>query len=213
MTRSPPLWRILPSRIARAHPPRDLEEVLLAAKRRFTRIPKVKDLILAGVPAEAIPTYCALSDHTNNKTGICWPKMETLATTLGRSVRTVQRHLHLLRELGLVEFVERRRWRGRYSGYTYRVLHVVELIRRKKRKEGSPTTGHEGPVGKRPPMFTGTRRSKTTPSNSPTEGYGWLFGPKGSSPADEEHRESQVRRSEAARRRSEGYGWLFGTDD
>ena len=183
----------------------------MAAKSRFTRIPKIQQLMLAGVPVEAIPTYCALSDHTNNKTGLCWPKMETLAATLGRSVRTIQRHLHLLRELGLVEFVERRRWRGRYSGYTYRVLHVVELIRHKKK--GSPTTGHEGPVGKRPPMFTGTRRSKTTPSNSPTVGYEWLFDPKGSPPAEKEHRESQQRRSEAARRRSEGYGWLFGTDD
>jgi DNA-binding transcriptional ArsR family regulator len=180
------------------------------AKPKFTRIPKVEELVGSGVPAEAISTYCALTDYANNKTGLCWPKMETLAATLGRSVRTVQRHLHQLRELGLVEFVERRRWRGRYSGYTYRVLHVVELVRRKKK--GSPTTGHEGPVGKRPPMFTGTRRSKTAPSNSPTQGYGWLFDPKGSSSADEEHRESQQRRSEAARRRSEGYGWLFGLD-
>jgi DNA-binding transcriptional ArsR family regulator len=82
------------------------------AKPKFTRIPKMRDLIEAGVPAEAIPTYCALTDYANNKTGLCWPKMETLAKTLGRSVRTVQRHLHLLKELGLVEFVERRRNRG-----------------------------------------------------------------------------------------------------
>jgi len=34
--------------------------------------------------------------------------METLARTLNRSVRTVQRHLHLLRDRGLIEFVERR---------------------------------------------------------------------------------------------------------
>src|ERR687885_554811 len=92
----------------------------------------MRDLILAGVPAEAIPTYCALTDYANNKTGLCWPKMETLAKTLGRSVRTVQRHLHLLKELGLIEFVERRRLRGRYSSYLYRVLHIMR------------TTGHEG---------------------------------------------------------------------
>jgi hypothetical protein len=42
--------------------------------------------------------------------------VSSLAATLGHSVHTVQRHLHLLRELGLVGFVERRRWRGRYSG-------------------------------------------------------------------------------------------------
>jgi DNA-binding transcriptional ArsR family regulator len=97
---------------------------------RFTRILKTSELVSAGVPAEAIPTYCVLADHANNKTGLCWPKMETLAKTLGRSVRTVQRHLHLLRERGLIEFVERRRNRGRFSSYLYRVLHIVR------------TTGH-----------------------------------------------------------------------
>ncbi len=102
-------------------------------KPKFTRIPKVRDLIEAGVPAEAIPTYCALTDYANNKTGLCWPKMETLAKTLGRSVRTVQRHLHLLKELGLIEFVQRRRLRGRYSSYLYRVLHIMRT-----------TTGHGG---------------------------------------------------------------------
>src|SRR3954453_2342953 len=97
-------------------------------------MPRVRDLVEAGVPAEAIPTYCALTDYANNKTGICWPKMETLAKILGRSVRTVQRHLNLLKELGLIEFVERRRLRGRYSSYLYRVLHIMR------------TTGHKGRV-------------------------------------------------------------------
>ena len=107
----------------------------MPAKPKFTRIPKVRDLTEAGVPAEVIPTYCALTDYANNKTGLCWPKMETLAKTLGRSMRTVQRHLHLLKERGLIEFVERRRNRGRYSSYLYRVLHIMR------------TTGHKGRVG------------------------------------------------------------------
>jgi DNA-binding transcriptional ArsR family regulator len=81
----------------------------VAGRQKFTRIPKTSELISAGVPTEVIPTYCALADYTNNKTGLCWPKMETLASTLGRSVRTIQRHLHLLKSKGLVEFVERRR--------------------------------------------------------------------------------------------------------
>ena len=93
-------------------------------KPRFTCIPKVEALVLAGVPTEAIPTYCALSDYANNKSGLCWPKMETLAKTLGRSVRTIQRHLHLLKELGLIEFVERRRHKGRFSSYLYKALSV-----------------------------------------------------------------------------------------
>ncbi len=176
----------------------------MAAKRKFTRIPKVQDLILAGVPTEVIPTYCALSDYTNNKTGLCWPKMETLAATLGRSARTIQRHLHQLRELGLVEFVERRRWRGRYSSYTYRVLHIAQLIRRRKRS--STTTGHGQPLERGGPIFTRTKATKTPPS----EAFNSLFGKQRNLLAEQQHeREQSQRRARDDRRRSEGYEWLF----
>jgi predicted transcriptional regulator len=145
-------------------------------KPRFTRIPKVEALVLAGVPTEAIPTYCALADYANNKSGLCWPKMETLAKTLGRSVRTVQRHLHLLKELGLIEFVERRRNSGRFSSYLYRVLHIVR------------TTGHGRRVEGRSLYRERTKRlsnyQKSTESKEERrqreakrrrEGYEWLF--------------------------------------
>ena len=149
----------------------------MATRPKFTRIPKVRDLIEAGVPAEAIPTYCALTDYANNKTGLCWPKMETLAKTLGRSVRTVQRHLHLLKELDLVEFVERRRLRGRYSSYVYRVLHIMR------------TTGHGGGMGsilkgrtkpslsKNPPQTReqDRREERKRQAKRRREGFEWLF--------------------------------------
>jgi DNA-binding transcriptional ArsR family regulator len=141
------------------------------AKLKFTRIPKVRDLMEAGVPAEAIPTYCALTDYANNKTGLCWPKMETLANTLGRSVRTIQRHLHLLKELGLIEFVERRRSRGRYSSYLYRVLHIMRT-----------TTGHGGRVAS-----IVKRRTKPSLSTKP--------------PHTQECDRQQERKREAERRR------------
>jgi DNA-binding transcriptional ArsR family regulator len=147
------------------------------AKPKFTRIPKVRDLVVAGVPVEAIPTYCALTDYANNKTGLCWPKMETLAKLLGRSVRTVQRHLHLLKELGLIEFVERRRLRGRYSSYVYRVLHIMR------------TTGHGGRVASilkgrtkpslstKPPQTQEHDRQEKRKREAKrrTEGFEWLF--------------------------------------
>src|SRR5215212_3858599 len=149
---------------------------MVAAKQRFTRIPKTSELISAGVPTEVIPTYCALADYTNNKTGLCWPKMETLASTLGRSVRTVQRHLHVLKSKGLVEFVERRRTRGRYSSYLYRVVHIVR------------TTGHGRPLGSRSLYKERTKRLSNSPKPQESkeerkqreakrrrEGYEWLF--------------------------------------
>jgi DNA-binding transcriptional ArsR family regulator len=149
---------------------------LVAGRPKFTRIPKVDTLIQPGVPAEVIPTYCALADHANNKTGLCWPKMETLAHILNRSVRTIQRHLHLLKEAGLIAFVERRRYKGRFSSYLYQVLFHA-------------TTGHGRAVVGTAPNIRRTRRSRTTPK-SPidkaekrveeakrrTEGYEWLFG-------------------------------------
>ena len=147
-------------------------------KPKFTRIPKVQDLAYAGVPTEAIPTYCALTDYANNKSGMCWPKMETLAKTLGRSVRTIQRHLYLLKELGLVEFVERRRLRGRYSSYVYRVLHIMRT-----------TTGHGGRVGSilkkrtkpslstKPPQTQDYDRQEERKREAKRrrEGFEWLF--------------------------------------
>jgi len=132
----------------------------------------------SGVPAEAIPTYCALTDYANNKTGLCWPKMETLAKTLGRSARTIQRHLHLLKELGLIEFVERRRNRGRFSSYLYRVLHIMRT-----------TTGHGGRVASilkgqtkpslstKPPQEQDYDRQEERKREAKRrrEGFEWLF--------------------------------------
>jgi DNA-binding transcriptional MocR family regulator len=165
---------------------------------RFTRIPKVEQLIQTGVPAEVIPTYCALTDYSNNRTGECYPKMETLANTLKRSVRTIQRHLHLLRERGVIEFVERRRNRGRFSSYLYRVVHITR------------TTGHGRPKEKGTPIYKRTKRSVTPPDIPPKEAFNLLFGKKRNPKAEEEYKndQEQSRKREAARRR-EGYEWLF----
>jgi DNA-binding transcriptional ArsR family regulator len=148
----------------------------VALRQKFTRMPKTEELIEAGVPTYAIGTLCVLSDHANSKSGLCWPSMNRLARILGCSVRTVQRHLHVLKDKGLLEFVERRRNRGRYSSYLYRVLHIVR------------TTGHGRRVGGR---FLYKGRTKDTLNSAKPqesreerrqreakrrrEGYEWLF--------------------------------------
>ena len=169
----------------------------MAGKRKFTRIPKIPDLISAGVPAEAVGTYCSLADHAHNKTGLCWPKMETLAQILNRSVRTIQRHLHLLKEAGVIEFVERRRFRGRFSSYTYKILHIA-------------TTGHTNLVEKRRSIYRGTKQLRTTPKSPIKQGHEWLFGDPKDPKADAEHQRKQAeRQTEDAKRRREDYEWLF----
>jgi hypothetical protein len=172
----------------------------VAGKPRFTRIPKTTELIRTGVPAEAIGTYTALADYANNKTGLCWPKMETLAATLNRSVRTIQRHLHLLRELGLIEFVTRRRNKGKFSSYLYRICFLA-------------TTGHGSQVAS---SWSNKRRTKPvpttpkSPSKSVTEGYEWLFGETAPLEAQQAHDQAvQKRREEEAKRRSAGFEWFF----
>ncbi len=153
----------------------------MAAK--FTRIPKVEHLIHSGVPTEVIPTYCALADYSNNKSGLCWPKMATLATTLNRSVRTVQRHVHLLATLGWIEFVERRRHKGRFSTYLYRVLHITK------------TTGH----GKRMAGRSLYKRRTKSSLNSQKEQI---------SAIDKEHREQTIKQRRGEQRKR-GYEWFF----
>jgi predicted ArsR family transcriptional regulator len=102
--------------------------------------------------------------------------MNRLARILGYSVRTVQRHLHLLKDQGSIEFVERRRNKGRYSSYLYRVVHIVR------------TTGHGRRVGGRSLYKERTKGlsnyQKSTESREERkqreakrrrEGYEWLF--------------------------------------
>lgn len=176
----------------------------MAVNRKFTRIPKTTELLAAGVPTEAIPTYCSLADHANNTTGLCWPKMETLAKILNRSVRTIQRHLHLLKECGLIEFVERRRWKGRFSSYTYKILHLV-------------TTGHGRRMDGQRPNKRRTKPVPTTPKapNRRTgkelkEGYWWLFGEEAPPDAQEAFdKKEKERRAKEDRRRTDGYEWFF----
>jgi DNA-binding transcriptional ArsR family regulator len=193
----------------------------VAVRSRFTRIPKVHDLILAGVPTEVIPTYCALADYSNNKTGLCWPRMETLARRLSRSPRTVQRHLYLLKEKGLIEFVERKRdWHGRFGAYLYRVVHIAAAAARKglevdssskeRRRKNRPTTGHGGPVASNKRLTKRQEVPPLPPKGDIKQGYEWLFGQKVTDHVEEAHRlETEKRRSEEAKRRREGYGWVF----
>lgn len=169
-------------------------------RAKFTRIPKIPDLVAQGVPTEVIPTYCCLADYANNKSGLCWPKMETLAQTLNRSARTIQRHLHILRTLGLIEFVERRRHKGRFSSYTYKILHIV-------------TTGHGRRMENRRTNKRRTKPVPTTPkspSKSVQDGYEWLFGDADATdPADPSTLSAEEKRLSDAKRRIAGYEWLF----
>ena len=148
----------------------------MAQKQKFTRIPKIEELVGAGVPAYAIGTLCVLSDHANSKNGLCWPSMNRLARILGCSVRTVQRHLHALKEKGLIEFVERRRNKGRYSSYLYRVVHIVRTTGHGRRVEGRSLykRGTKDSLNSARPQESREERRQREAKRR-REGYEWLF--------------------------------------
>ena len=210
--------------ITSADPSRDLKEVDVAVRSKFTRIPKISDFVLAGVPAEVIPTYCALADYTNNKTGLCWPRMQTLAKRLSRSPRTIQRHLHLLKERGLIEFVERKRdWHGRFGAYVYRVLHIAAATARgearssaerqqprKREPKKRLTTGHERPVASNKRLTKQNQPTPLPPRKDSKEGYEWLFDKASNPKVDAGHQKNkEEQRKGASDRRKEGYEWLL----
>lgn len=195
----------------------------MAISAKFTRIPKVDALVHAGVPTEVIPTYCALADYANNKSGVCWPRMETLARRLSRSPRTIQRHLHLLKEKGLVEFVKRKRdAKGRYGAYLYRVVHIVAATARgdkgrkaerraqRRRSKKSSTTGHGGRMASNKRLTKQQEDPPLPPKKDIKRGYWWLFGEEAPANAEEEHRrEAEDRREDEARKRQRGYEQFF----
>ena len=148
----------------------------MALRQKFTRMPKTEVLMEAEVPAYAIGTLCVLSDHANSKNGLCWPSMNRLARILGCSVRTVQRHLHALKEKGLIEFVERRRNKGRYSSYLYRVIHIVRTTGHGRRVEGRSLYKRrtkDSLNSARPQESREERRQREAKRRR--EGYEWLF--------------------------------------
>ena len=101
-------------------------------KRKFTRIPKAEDLIPqlreAGVGLHVLPTYLALIDHADNRTGRAWPSINRLADMLGLCRRTVERHLQALQSAGLVlSNGQGRGRRGRFSVCRYVVVALLSI--------------------------------------------------------------------------------------
>ncbi len=167
---------------------------------RWTAVPKTRDLIGAGVPAAAIPTYNALADHANNTTGECWPMMETLARILGRTAKTIQRHLRILEEAGLVEVLERRRdGKGRFLGFRFRLPHLARAAARIRERRERNRAAYELKKKERREANEARRRRRA-------EGRP---GGRNSGEASSGHSPEEARQERAQERRR-GYEWLFG---
>ena len=156
----------------------------MARRKKFNRVPKTEDLIPqlreAGVGLHVLPTYLCLLDHADSK-GRCWPSINRMARILGLCRRTVERHVRLLSEAGLVlRNDQKRSRRGRFSTRRYVVVAVLFFRR--------STVRHGGRTGGR---FLYRERTKR------------LSNYQRSTESKEERRQRE------AKRRREGYEWLF----
>ena len=156
----------------------------MARRKKFNRVPKTEDLIPqlreAGVGLHVLPTYLCLLDHTDGR-GRCWPSINRMARILGLCRRTVERHVRLLCEAGLVlRNDQRRARRGRFSTRRYVVVAVLFFRR--------STVRHGGRTSKR---FLYKERTKDSLNSAKSQ------------------ESTEERRQREAKRRKEGYEWLF----
>jgi hypothetical protein len=156
----------------------------VARRTKFNRVPKTEDLIPqlreAGVGLHVLPTYLCLLDHTDGR-GRCWPSINRMARIIGLCRRTVERHVRLLCEAGLVlRNDQKRSRRGRFSTRRYVVVAVLFFRR--------STVRHGGRTSKRS-LYKNERKDSLNSAQT-TES-------------------KQERRQREAKRRREGYEWLF----
>jgi hypothetical protein len=156
----------------------------VARRKKFNRVPKTEDLIPqlreAGVGLHVLPTYLCLLDHTDGR-GRCWPSINRMARIIGLCRRTVERHVRLLCEAGLVlRNDQKRSRRGRFSTRRYVVVAVLFFRR--------STVRHGGRTSKRS-LYKNERKDSLNSAQT-TES-------------------KQERRQREAKRRREGYEWLF----
>ena len=156
----------------------------MARRKKFNRVPKTEDLIPqlreAGVGLHVLPTYLCLLDHTDGR-GRCWPSINRMARIIGLCRRTVERHVRLLCEAGLVlRNDQKRSRRGRFSTRRYVVVAVLFFRR--------STVRHGGRTSKRS-LYKNERKDSLNSAQT-TES-------------------KQERRQREAKRRREGYEWLF----
>ncbi len=165
---------------------------------RFTTVPKIREICPAGVPAHLLPTYAAIADYANNTTGICWPRMGTIAWLLGKSLRTVQRHVHQLEELGLLEILHRRRdARGRFLGYKFRLPHIAAAALRVRERREANKKRHDQERLRREESRKRRRRERLSKKL------------RGNKPSSNAPAPIPISGEEGERRRRESYEWLF----
>ncbi len=73
---------------------------------------------LAHLSRAELAALIVIANTMNSKTGIAWLSMATIGRRTGTTIRTANRTIRRLLELGLVELVKRGTWQGKANHYT-----------------------------------------------------------------------------------------------
>ncbi|SDU39258.1 helix-turn-helix domain-containing protein [Geopseudomonas guangdongensis] len=73
---------------------------------------------LAHLSRAELAALIVIANTMNSKTGIAWLSMATIGRRTGTTIRTANRTIRRLLELGLIELVKRGTWQGKANHYT-----------------------------------------------------------------------------------------------
>jgi predicted transcriptional regulator len=78
--------------------------------------------------ASAVEVLKTLSRHACEIVGVAFPKVETLAKLIGKSVRTVQRALKTLEQYGIIKRIPTIRTTGKHKGGNGHNVYVIQPV-------------------------------------------------------------------------------------
>jgi DNA-binding transcriptional ArsR family regulator len=144
------------------------------SRSKFTRTPKMVELVEAGVPLRAVPTFHALADHADNKTGSTFVSVARIAEVLKVCRRTVERHIAALEAAGVVKRQRQRRGkRGRYSSCLRILVSFARFTVRHKGKDRKHP--YDSSLTKRPVSAPQTPQDRKEEHARRWAGYEWLI--------------------------------------
>jgi len=127
---------------------------------------------------------------------------------LGRTAKTIQRHLRLLEEAGLVVVLKRRRdGKGRFLGFKFRRPHLARAAARIRERREKNRAAYE--LKKKERQEANEARSQRRASVRP-DGRTAGEASSGHSPGRSSGHSPEEAREVRAQERRRGYEWLFG---
>ena len=128
------------------------------------------------IGAIGVAIYAVLARFANRTAGECWPSIERIARTLDLARSTVKVYLHKLKEVGLIDIIERQDQTGDPTSNLYTLLDpspaAVDKRLTARTAPAAPTPEGGRPPADLPPVAcrpTGRSSADPDPSLSPEQ--------------------------------------------